>query len=95
MGLFGGVVGAGLGVIIGVGKDAIGWLGATLGPGATLGLVGGVFVFVVSASLGVGVGAAALLGVVSAIVICVVTELVTDTRELGGARTRRGPTGLW
>jgi hypothetical protein len=44
--------------------------------------VGGVFVFAVSASLGIGVGAAALVGVVAAVVICVVTEVLTDTRPL-------------
>lgn len=82
VGLLGGAVGTSLGVIIGVTKDAIGWIGATFGPGASLGLVGGVFVFAVSASLGIGVGAAALVGVVAAVVICVVTELLTDTRPL-------------
>ena len=70
------------GVVIGVTKDAIGWIGATFGPGATLGLVGGVLVFAVSAALGIGVGAAALVGVVAAAVICVATELTTDTRPL-------------
>jgi hypothetical protein len=80
--LVGGAVGASLGVVIGVSKDAVGWIGATFGPGGTLGLVGGVVVFAVSASLGVGVADAALLGVVSAVVICVVTELLTDTRPL-------------
>ncbi len=82
VGLTGGVVGAALGLIIGVTKDAVGWIGATLGPGVTLGLVGGVVVFAVAASFGIGVGAAALVGTFAAVVICVVTELLTDTRPL-------------
>lgn len=59
--LFGAAAGAAFGVVIGVTKDAIGWLGATLGPGVTIGVFGGTIVFAVSAALGIGIGAAALV----------------------------------
>jgi hypothetical protein len=83
--LFSGAAGVTFGVVIGVTKDAIGWLGATLGPGGTIGIIGGTVFFAVSAALGIGIGAAALVGTVAAVVICVVTDLATDTRPLEDA----------
>jgi len=83
--LFGAAAGAAFGVVIGVTKDAIGWLGATLGPGVTIGVFGGTIVFAVSAALGIGIGAAALVGTAAAVVICVVTDLLTSTRPLADA----------
>ena len=49
-----GVFGMALGAVIAVTKEAISWIYANLGPGGTLGVLGGVVVFAAAALLGAG-----------------------------------------
>lgn len=58
-----GAVGGALGVVIALTQEAIGWVGATLGPGGTFGVIGGVLVFAVGAIAGLPLGTALILGV--------------------------------
>jgi len=78
-------VGAALGVVIGATREAIDWLGATLGPGGTLGVVGGVVVFAVATVAGAGVGTALILGVVAGVAIGAVTNALIKFRPLNAA----------
>lgn len=80
--LFAGAAGAALGVVIGATKEAIGLLGATLGPGATIGVVAGTLVFAVTAGTGVALGLAVTASAVVAVVACVVVGLTTQMRPL-------------
>ena len=80
-----GAVGAALGVVIGATREAIDWLGATLGPGGTLGVVGGVVVFAVATVAGAGVGTALILGVVAGVAIGAVTNALIKFRPLNAA----------
>ncbi|MFD3458858.1 hypothetical protein ACFWVM_04040 [Nocardia fluminea] len=80
-----GVVGAALGVVIGATREAIDWLGATLGPGGTLGVVGGVVVFAVAAVGGAGIGTAIILGNVAGVAIGAVTNALIKYRPLNNA----------
>ena len=80
-----GAVGAALGVVIGATREAIDWLGATLGPGGTLGVVGGVVVFAVATVAGAGVGTALILGVVAGVAIGAVTNALIKFRPLNVA----------
>ena len=80
-----GVIGGTLGVIIGATREAIGWLGTTLGPGGTLGVIGGVVVFAVTAIAGAGVGGALILGVVAGVAIGAVTNAMIKYRPLNDA----------
>ena len=78
-------MGAALGVVIGATREAIDWLGATLGPGGTLGVVGGVVVFAVATVAGAGVGTALILGVVAGVAIGAVTNALIKFRPLNVA----------
>ena len=78
-------MGAALGVVIGATCEAIDWLGATLGPGGTLGVVGGVVVFAVATVAGAGVGTALILGVVAGVAIGAVTNALIKFRPLNAA----------
>ncbi|MFI6959779.1 hypothetical protein ACIBJI_40740 [Nocardia sp. NPDC050408] len=80
-----GVAGAALGVVIGATREAIDWLGATLGPGGTLGVVGGVVVFAISAVAGAGIGGALILGIVAGVAIGAVTNALIKYRPLNDA----------
>lgn len=78
-------IGGTLGVIIGATREAIGWLGTTLGPGGTLGVIGGVVVFAIGAVAGVGIGGALILGVVAGVAIGVITNAMIRYRPLNDA----------
>ena len=80
-----GAVGGALGVVIGATREAIDWMGATLGPGGTLGVIGGVVVFAVSAVAGAGIGTALILGVVAGVAIGAVTNALIKFRPLNSA----------
>ncbi|MFV8050930.1 hypothetical protein [Mycobacterium sp. 48b] len=80
-----GAVGGALGVVIGATREAIDWMGATLGPGGTLGVIGGVVVFAVSAVAGAGIGTALILGVVAGVAIGAVTNALIKFRPLNAA----------
>jgi hypothetical protein len=80
-----GFVGAALGAIIGATREAIGWLGATLGPGGTLGVVGGVVVFAVGAIAGLPIGAALIVGTITGVGIGAVAEAMIESRPLNDA----------
>ena len=71
--------------MIGATREAIDWLGATLGPGGTLGVVGGVVVFAVATVAGAGVGTALILGVVAGVAIGAVTNALIKFRPLNVA----------
>lgn len=83
-----GVAGAALGVVIGATREAIDWLGATLGPGGTLGVVGGVVVFAVAAAAGAGIGGAIVLGIVAGVAVGAVTNALIKYRPLNDAEIR-------
>ena len=76
------VIGETLGVVIGATREAMDWLGTTLGPGGTLGVIGGVVVFAVAVVAGAGVGAALVLAVVAGVAIGAVTDALVDYRAL-------------
>jgi hypothetical protein len=80
-----GAAGFALGVIIGATSEAIGWLGATLGPGGTIGVVAGVVVFAVAAASGVGIIGAVILAVVAGVAIGAVTDALIKSRSLNDA----------
>lgn len=80
-----GVVGTALGVIVGATREAIDWLGTTLGPGGTLGVIGGVVVFAVATVAGAGVGGALILAVVAGVAIGAVTNALIEYRALNAA----------
>lgn len=80
-----GAAGTALGVIIGATSEAIGWLGATLGPGGTIGVIAGVVVFAVAAVSGVGVIDAVILAVVAGVAVGAVTEALIKSRSLNDA----------
>jgi hypothetical protein len=79
-----GVVGSALGVVVGATREAIGWLGTTLGPGGTLGVVGGVAVFAIGTVAGAGAGAL-IMAVVAGVAIGAVTNAMIDHRPLNDA----------
>ena len=77
-----GAVGASIGAVIGLTREALSWLGATLGPGGTLGIVAGVVVFAVGAIAGFGVGSALILGTVAGVAVGAVTNALVKTRNM-------------
>jgi hypothetical protein len=80
--LFGGVAGFALGAVIGLTREAIGWLGARLGAGGTIGVVAGVVVFGVAALAGAPLGTAVLMAVVAGVAAGAVTEALINQRPL-------------
>ena len=74
-----GAAGAAIGVVIALTKEAIGWLGTTLGPGGTFGVVAGVVVFAVGAIAGLGVGSALILGTVAGVAAGAVANSMIQT----------------
>jgi hypothetical protein len=76
----GAAVGAGLGVIIGATRDAIGWLHLDLGPGAALGVIAGVAVFLATGGVG-GV----ILAVVGGAAVGLITDAMIERRALNEA----------
>jgi hypothetical protein len=80
-----GALGTGFGVIIAGTQEAVGWLGDSLGPGSTLGVVAGVVVFAVAAAYGVGLGAAVICGTVAGVTVGEVSEALIASRPLNDA----------
>jgi hypothetical protein len=80
-----GVVGGALGVVIGVTSDAVSWLGATMGPGTTLGVIGGAVIFLAGAATGADIVAVAIVAVAGAATIGTVVNELVDYRSLNDA----------
>ncbi len=80
-----GAVGGTLGVVIALTQEAIGWLGTTLGPGGTFGVIGGVLVFAVGAIAGVPLGTALILGVAAGVATSAVANAVIERRAMNAA----------
>ena len=76
------IAGAAIGLIIGVTREAIGWLGTTLGPGTTIGVLAGVAVFAIGVFGGLGVGSAVILGTVTGVAVGAVTNAMIQTRPM-------------
>lgn len=74
--------GAAIGAVIGLTREAIGWLGATLGPGGTLGVIAGVVVFAVGAIAGFGVGSALILGTIAGVAAGAVSNAMIKSRPM-------------
>ena len=79
-----GVIGTALGVVIGATREAAEWLGVTLGPGGTLGVIAGVVVFAVGTIAGAGIGGALVLGVVAGVGVGLATNAMIESRPLNG-----------
>ena len=71
-----------IGAIIGVTREAIGWLGTTLGPGGTIGVIAGVAVFAVGALAGLPLGSAVILGTVAGVASGAVANALIKTRAM-------------
>jgi hypothetical protein len=82
--VFAGAAGFALGVVIGATKDALGLIGATLGPGATIGVIAGAVVFAIALG-GVGIGGALIAGAITAVAVCVIADLLIDSRPMNEA----------
>jgi hypothetical protein len=80
-----GAVGGALGVVIALTQEAIGWIGATLGPGGTFGVIAGVLVFAVGAVAGVPLGTALILGVAAGAATDVVANAAIQRRAMSAA----------
>ena len=80
-----GAAGAAVGGIVGATQEAIGWIDSTLGPGGTLGVVGGVVLFAAAAVAGAGVGTSLILGTVSGAGIGAVTNAMIEYRPMNAA----------
>jgi hypothetical protein len=78
-------VGIAIGAIIGVTREAVGWLGASLGPGTTIGVIAGVAVFAVGAFLGLGVGSALILGTVTGVTAGAIANSLIKSRPMNSA----------
>jgi hypothetical protein len=76
-----GAAGTALGIIIGVTREAIGWLNLNLGPGGTIGVVAGVVIFAVAAPL-LGGGAALITATVAGIATGAVINSQIERRYL-------------
>lgn len=76
--LFTGAVSTAIGAVIGVTREAIGWIGANLGPGGTLGVLAGVAVFVAT-------GGAVVLATVAGVAVGAVANALIDSRPLSSA----------
>jgi hypothetical protein len=74
--------GAAVGAVIGLTSEAIGFLGATLGVGGTLGVIAGVVVFAVGALSGLGAGSALILGTVVGVVGDLITNALIQHRQM-------------
>jgi hypothetical protein len=77
-----GALGAAVGAVIGLTQEAIGWLGTSLGPGGTIGVIAGVAVFAVGAIAGLGVGTALILGTVAGVAAGAVTNALIQYRPM-------------
>ena len=80
-------VGISLGAVIGVTREAIGWIGANLGVGGTIGVISGVAVFVVLATIGAPIGVALILGTVAGVAAGVLANEMIKQRPLSQAET--------
>jgi hypothetical protein len=78
-------VGGALGVVIALTQEAIGWLGTTLGPGGTFGVIAGVLVFAVGAAAGLPLGTALILGVEVGAAADVVANAEIQRRPMNAA----------
>jgi hypothetical protein len=77
-----GVLGSAIGAVIGVTREAIGFLGTSLGPGGTIGVIAGIAVFAVGAIAGFGVGTALILGTVAGVAVGEVTNALFQSRPI-------------
>jgi hypothetical protein len=75
-------VGGALGVVIALTQEAIGWVGATLGPGGTFGVIGGALVFAVGAIAGLPLGTALILGAAAGALTGVVANAEIQYRAM-------------
>jgi hypothetical protein len=80
-------------VVIGATREAIGALGATLGPGGTIGAVGATVVFVLTAGTGAALSLAVTAGTVIGAVACVVVGLTTGRPGNPNLQRRQPRTG--
>ena len=74
--------GEAIGVVIGLTREAVGWLGAELGPGGTIGVIAGVLVFAVGAIAGAGIGTALILGTIAGVAIGAVSNALINSRSM-------------
>jgi len=77
-----GALGAAIGAIIGLTKEATSWMGTSLGPGGTLGVIAGVAVFLVADVAGFGIGTALMLGTVSGVAAGAVANSMIQYRPM-------------
>lgn len=77
-----GALGAAIGAVIGLTKEAIGFLGGSLGPGGTIGVLAGVAIFVVADIAGFGLGTALMLGTVAGAAVGAVTSALIQSRPM-------------
>jgi hypothetical protein len=82
-------VGTVLGSVIGMTREAIGWLHLTLGPGGTLGVIAGVVVFAVGNIVGLGIGTALILGTVAGVAVGTVTNALIESRSMNAGEIAR------
>ena len=83
-----GAVAGALGAVIAMTREAIGWLGATLGPGGTIGVIAGVVVFAVGAIAGLGAGEALMLGTIAGIAAGAVANAMISSRPMSAAEVQ-------
>ncbi len=74
--------GTAIGAVIALTREAISWLGITLGPGGTIGVISGVVVFAVGAIAGLGVGSALILGIVAGVAVGAVANSMIQSRSM-------------
>jgi hypothetical protein len=77
-----GAVGAAIGAVIAVTREAIGSLNLNLGPGATIGVIAGAAVFVIGAFAGAPLGSAAVLGTVAGVATGAVANALIQSRAM-------------
>jgi hypothetical protein len=71
-----------IGAVIGLTREAIGFLGATLGVGGTLGVIAGVVVFAVGALSGLGPGSALILGTIAGVAVDLISNALIEHRQM-------------
>jgi hypothetical protein len=79
------VIGTAIGAVVGVTREAIGWLGTSLGPGTTIGVIAGVAVFVIGAFGGLAAGQALVLGTVTGVAAGAIANSMIQTRPMSSA----------
>jgi hypothetical protein len=77
--------GAAVGTVIALTREAIGFLGATLGPRGTIGVISGVVVFAVGAIVGLPLGESLILGTVAGVAAGAVSNALIASRPMSSA----------